>query len=54
MTVLSRAMKTTTWKPPRNAAEKMKNFEKNPAKGGIPASEKSASIITTASLGFVR
>ena len=54
MTVLISAMNTSRWKPPLNAAAKTKNFEKNPAKGGIPASEKSARVIITASLGLVR
>jgi hypothetical protein len=37
MIVLIRAMNTSRWKPPSKAAAKMKNFEKKPANGGIPA-----------------
>ena len=40
MTVFTRAIKTSKWNPLPKAAIKMKNFEKKPAKGGIPANEK--------------
>ena len=42
MIVLIRAMNTSRWKPPSKAAAKMKNFEKKPANGGMPARENSA------------
>ena len=35
------------------AAMKIKNFEKNPANGGIPASENSEIVIRKAIFGFV-
>ena len=46
-------MNTSKWKPLSNAAAKMKNFEKKPANGGIPARENNASVIRNASLGLV-
>ena len=39
---------------PCRAAVKMKNFEKKPAKGGIPARENIASIMVNARRGLVR
>ena len=47
------AINTSKWKPPWKAAAKIKNFEKKPANGGIPASENRASVIRNASLGLV-
>ena len=47
-------MKTSRWNPPLKAAAKTKNFEKNPAKGGIPASENNARVISSARRGLVR
>ena len=46
-------MNTSRWKPLWKAAAKMKNFEKKPANGGIPASENSANVMRKASLGLV-
>lgn len=53
MIVLIRAMNTSRWKPPSKAAAKMKNFEKKPANGGMPARENSASVIKNANFGLV-
>ena len=44
MIVLIRAMNTSRWKPPSKAAAKMKNFEKKPANGGMPARENKAKV----------
>ena len=46
-------MNTSRWKPPSKAAAKMKNFEKKPANGGMPARENSASVIKNANFGLV-
>ena len=48
-----RAMNTSRWKPPSKAAATMKNFEKKPANGGMPASENTAKVIRKASFGSV-
>lgn len=53
MTVFTRAIKTSKWNPLPKAAIKMKNFEKKPAKGGIPANEKRERVRNRESLGFV-
>lgn len=53
MIVLSRAMNTNRWNPLRKAAAKIKNLEKKPANGGMPARENSASVIVKASFGLV-
>ena len=46
-------MNTSKWKPASKAAMKIKNFEKNPANGGIPASENREIVIRKAIFGFV-
>ena len=46
-------MNTSKWKPASKAAMKIKNFEKNPANGGIPANENKDRVIRSAIFGFV-
>mgnify|MGYP007120305024 CR=1 FL=1 len=53
MTVLTKAINTSKWKPAWNADMKIKNLEKNPANGGIPASENRDRVITNANFGLV-
>lgn len=53
MTVFINAMNTTAQNPALNALMKTKNLLKKPANGGMPASEKSASVITSVSFGLV-
>jgi len=52
--VLTKARKTTSQCPAWNADANTKNLEKNPANGGIPANEKSASVMTKLKRGLVR
>ena len=53
MIVFTNARNTTSQWPAWKADAKTKNFEKNPANGGIPASENKAMVITKLNLGFV-
>lgn len=53
MTVLISAMNTSRWNPASKAAINMKNLEKNPANGGIPAKENRDIVIRKAIFGFV-
>ena len=50
---MTNAMKTSQGKPALKPAMKIKNFEKKPAKGGIPANEKRQSVMMNESLGLV-
>lgn len=53
MIVFTNARNTTSQWPAWKADAKTKNFEKNPANGGIPASENKAMVITKLNLGLV-
>ena len=54
MVTFTTAKNTNRYNPSLAAAVNKKNLPKNPATGGIPASENNANIITKLNLGFVR
>ena len=50
---MTNAMNTNMGKPALNAAMNIKNFEKNPANGGIPAKEKRQRVMMKDNFGLV-